>query len=99
MSKWDPVAYSASTRKTIAKLEEQIELTEKYISDFTPRPDRLGAEYGKLVGLSISLSSLAEQHRQWPDFERYQAVQGRYARRLSDLQWRNDVRPATAPQS
>ena len=96
------VAYSAATRRSIAKMEEQIALTEEYLgmlSHFPSESNRIKhlVDYARLVGIAICLSYIAENHRQWADYERWQTIQGRYARKVSDIEYNRPPAGLDAP--
>lgn len=84
--------YSPATRRAIAKMEQQIELTEQYLGMLSHFPSESAKlrhliDYARIVGICISLSYIAENHRQWGDYERWQAIQGKYAMKVSDIEY------------
>lgn len=76
------VAYTAALRRAIEHIEGQIEATEKHLG-WGARV-RTISDYAKLLGYACALVAIAEEHRQWDDAKRWQALQGKYAMLVSN---------------
>jgi hypothetical protein len=90
MTRFDPAAYSAATRRAITQISGQLEARERHENSWVETPSQYALarsieDYSIRLGLAISLVAIAETHRQWGDYEHWSFLQGQFSRRVSDL--------------
>ena len=90
-----PAQYSPATRRAMASIKAQLGARMISAKDGAGR-FRL-ANQAVVIGLSLALEKIAEEHRQWADVETFGNARGVAMQEVSDFEFQGVLPPVQKP--